>query len=503
MLKIPPGSPAFFSSDLPRPFLTSHESWVEIYWKAWQLLHQRIQTGTPANGFVPHYLDEGFNELIYQWDTGFMAMFAMYGGEEFPAMASLDNFYHKQGTDGWISRVYRESDGEPAEMASDLEPMINPPLFAWVEWKYYLQTGDNSRFSKVLPVLHAYYNWIDAHCRGVDRAAGLYCNTHLGSGMDNSPREGITSGGWVDLSAQMALFAKYMMMMAKETGDESLSSVYQQRYRLLSRLINSLMWDENSGFYYDINTRGEKIGTKTVASYWTLCAEVAAFPQARRLSEHLQNPSEFYRGHLFPSLSADDPEYRAAGGYWRGGVWAPINYMIVKGLDMYPLRELAAVAAVNHIENLYKVYKEFQPHSEEIAPEERDGEYSTLWESYAPDLPKPATRWDDRYLTRQDFVGWTGLGPVAMLLENIIGLQPSAPDDKLFWNLRIREPHGVENYRFGNIQADIHCTSNDLPAGPALVEISATHPFQLIISSQVGVKEFMVQKGKNHFEITL
>jgi len=347
VLKIPPGSPAFFGTDLPRPILGEHEYFVELYWQAWKILHEKIHHGTSANGFVANYLDEGFNELIYQWDSCFMAMFAMYGGAGFPAMQTLDNFYQKQRLDGWICRVYGEKNGEPAHLPTETEPMINPPLFAWVEWKYFLLTGDSSRFTRILPVLDSYFKWIDSNCRGFDQAKGLYYNTHLGSGMDNSPREGIEQGGWIDLSAQMALFAKYLMLISEELGEESLNSFYREKYQSLVRMINSYLWDEKEGFYFDMNRSQERIDVKTAAALWTLAAEIASFPQARRLAQHLQNPDEFYRNHLFPSLSADHPAYDTRGFYWKGGVWAPLNYMIIKGLDMYPLRELAMMASMS------------------------------------------------------------------------------------------------------------------------------------------------------------
>ena len=501
VLKIPPGSPAFFQTELPRPILSEHEHFTELYWQAWKILYDKIRHGTPANGFVAKYIDEGFNELIYQWDSCFMALFAMYGGSGFPAMQTLDNFYQKQRSDGWICRVYCESNGDPAHLPTEIEPMINPPLFAWVEWKYYLITGDSSRFSRILPILDAYFKWIDSNCRGIDRAAGLYFTTHLGSGMDNSPREGIEQGGWIDLSAQMALFAKYLMFIAEEQGEETLKSHYREKYQELGRIINSYLWDEDKGFYFDLTHSGKKIEVKTAAAFWTLAAEVASFPQARSLAQHLQNPDEFYRQHLFPSLSADHPAYDAQGFYWRGGVWAPLNYMIIKGLDMYPLRGLAIMASMNHLQNLYDVYQNFNPDTTRINPSERDGSYQTIWESYAPDISKPATRWDGKYLVRQDFVGWSGLGPVALLLENIIGLQPVAPEDKLYWDLRLRERHGVENYRFGDNVADILCESNDLPAGPAIITIRSNSSFELMISSQIGKNTFQIAEGSQVIKI--
>ncbi|GAB4340817.1 MAG: trehalase family glycosidase [Calditrichia bacterium] len=501
-IRKPPAASARLS-ELPQPYLAEHGEWVDLYWKAWELLEGKIHHGTAANGLAESYLDEGFNELIYQWDSCFMAMFAMYGGGAFPAMATLDNFYRKQRADGWICRVYWEKDGQPAHLPTLDEPMINPPLFAWVEWKYFLLTGDKSRFPEVLNHLDAYYQWIERNCAGKGAAKGLYYTTLLGSGMDNSPREAAARGGWVDLSSQMALFAKYLMWMAREAGQNQLAAEYQQKYENLRRLINSKLWDPASGFYYDLTPKGELVKVKTLAGLWPLVAEVASLPQARRLADHLNNPAEFWRPHVFPTLAADEPLYDRAGYYWRGGVWAPTNYMVIKGLKMYPLRELAAMAAMNHLKNLSLVYRHFVSDTSRIAPAERDGDYRTIWECYSPEHPRPATRWDNRYYSRQDFVGWSGLGPVAMLLEDVIGLQPSAPRGMLEWTLRLTEAHGVRNYRFGNIVADLLCTKNELPAGSAELEIKSNQPFTLTVLTQVGHFNFEVKSGYNHFTVSL
>jgi hypothetical protein len=502
-LSIPEGSPAFFQSDIPQPYFSKHQYLADLYWAAWNILYKKISYGTVENSFVPQYLDEGFNELIYQWDTCFMAIFAIYGGYNFPAMASLDNFYNKQGSDGWISRVYMESDGAAVEMPTKDEPMINPPLFAWVEWKYYLITGDSSRFSRILPILDKYYDWIDRNCRGVSGQAPLYYNTHLGSGMDNSPREGIEMGGWIDLSAQMALFAKNMLLIAGETGNDLLVTKYHRNYQNMIRMINNYMWNNSDNFYYDIDSNGKRQNTKTAAAFWPLVAEVASFPQAQHLAAHLRDSSTFYRQHLFPTLAANHPEFDGNGQYWKGGVWAPINYMIIKGLGMYPFKELAMLASLNHLDNMYEVYSNFSPDHQQIDPEERDNSYLTIWESYAPDYKRPATRWDGHYYVRQDFVGWSGLGPIALVLENILGLQPVATEKTLYWNLRLPEPHGVINYHFGKITANIHCESNELPAGEASLLIESDGDFKLIISCQVGQREFDIKKGTQYLKISL
>ncbi|MEJ2537041.1 MAG: hypothetical protein P8048_08325, partial [Calditrichia bacterium] len=73
----------------------------------------------------------------------------------------------------------------------------------------------------------------------------------------------------------------------------------------------------------------------------------------------------------------------------------------------------------------------------------------------------------------------------------------------LYWNLRLREMHGVENYRFGDNTIDIICLKNELPVAPAEIKITSNSPFHLVVSSQVGVKEFEIDAGENNLEIRL
>ena len=191
----------FPRDSVPRPILTDNPKLVELYYAAWEMAWAKITNGTAENGFVDRYMDEGFNDLIYQWDTCFMAAFGMYGRPVFPAMASLDNFYRKQRQDGYIQRVYWESTGKPAADPTVEEPLVNPPLFAWIEARYYRISGDSTRLERVLPHLVRYYDWMEEHLRAFT-GKGLYYTSPLGSGMDNTPRDGVGRGGWIDMSCQ-------------------------------------------------------------------------------------------------------------------------------------------------------------------------------------------------------------------------------------------------------------------------------------------------------------
>jgi hypothetical protein len=46
-------------------------------------------------------------------------------------------------------------------------------------------------------------------------------------------------------------------------------------------------------------------------------------------------------------------------------------------------------------------------------------------------------------------VGWSGLGPVSVLLEYVFGLRPSVPTAELTWDVRLLDAFGVAAYPFG------------------------------------------------------
>lgn len=461
---------------LPEPVLEKNPEWVELYYAAWEMAWNKIKKGTKQNGFVDFYMDEGFNELIYQWDTCFMAAFGIYGNNIFPAMSSLDNFYRKQREDGYIQRVYWESNGEMVQPPTPDEPMVNPPLFPWLELRYYQITGDDSRLKKVLPILIKYYEWIENNCKS-SAGKGLFYISPLGSGMDNVLRPNVGKAGWIDFSAQMALAANSISKIAEIVGEKNIASEFAAKFSRIKSLINKYAWDDVSQYYFDMTEDSALSNVKHIGAFWVLISEVAPDERMEALLNHLQNPKEFWRLHLVPALSADDPAYDPKGHYWLGGVWAPTNYMLIKGLEKYHQYSLAQDIAQNHIQNMAEVYYHFDPDEENIAFEERyaDG-YQTIWECYSPEMPKPATRWDNTFYSRQDFVGWSGLGPIAMLIENIIGLDIRGNENTIRWRISRGDIHGIRNIQLKKQRISLLCK----PSIRSLkIDIECEQPFQL------------------------
>jgi hypothetical protein len=490
----------FPKEELPQPVLKDNPEWIELYYAAWEMAWNKISQGTKENGFADYYMDEGFNELIFQWDTNFIVAFALYARNIFPAIQSLDNFYKKQRADGYIQRVYRETTGEPANEPTPDEPMVNPPLFAWIELKHYELTEDKLRIEQVLPILTKYYDWIESNMRD-SVGKGLYYNTMLGSGMDNTPRPNVGKAGWVDMSSQQALAALCISKLAGILNETVTEDLFNGKYIELKGLINKYCWNPDEQFYFDITTAGKLSPVKHVGALWTMLAEIPEDERVNDLIKHLTNEYEFWRPNLIPTLSFDDPQYDKNGHYWRGSVWAPTNYMTIKGLEKFGYYELANQISVNLLSNLSNVYFNFTPDETKIAFEDRyDDGYQSLWECYSPEFNEPATRWDNTFYSRQDFVGWTGLGPIAILIENIIGIEVDVPQNEITWRIYRDDEHGIKNLLFGRQKIDLICTpySNYFE-----FSVSAEESFELKIYLDGKLFSKKIKGGINTFQINL
>ena len=363
---------------------------MRLYWKAWELAFAHLKQPAPGSGFVSNFIDPAFNANTFQWDTCFMVLFAHYAEPTFHAIGSLDNFYAKEHPDGFLCREINRATGQD-QYFGGIQNAINPPLFSWVEWQNYLQTGDRSRFRDILPPLVKQYLWLKANRRRPD---GLYWNTGLGAGEDDLMRNA-TAYDWLDMTAQQAQNAYYLGRIADAVGDQATAPFFAAENASLARLVNARMWDAKTGFYYDLTQQGQPTGIKTALGFWPLLAHIATPAQARALVVHLQNTNEFWRENVVPALAHDEAGYTAEGQYWNGAVWAPTNTMVVKGLQDYGYEDLATRVTTVYLTNMADVL-------------DKTG---TIWENYAPEHPTGHGA--------RDMVGWSGDGPIALLIENI------------------------------------------------------------------------------------
>jgi glycogen debranching enzyme len=460
---------------LPQPFWDNHESSIACYWKAWELAFRNLRPPTPENGFIQNYIDTAFNDNLFLWDSVFILMFGRYGIRAFNFQQTLDNLYCKQHPDGFICREIRESDG--GDMFHRHDPTsTGPNILAWSEWEYYLNVGDLERLRRVFPVLMAYHQWMRTYRTF---PGGGYWSSGWGCGMDNQPRlpAGYAAHSdhgkmiWVDACFQAVISARLLLRIAQILEITTFNTELHAELQTLIPLINNRLWDSDSAFYYDQYESQTLNQVKSIGAYWGLLA--TSIPDERLISflNHLNNPEVFNRPHRIPTLGKDHPAYQNDGGYWLGGVWPPTNYMVLRGLSAMDASTLAFDIAQNHLNNVVEVF-------------DRRG---TVYENYAPESANPGTP------AKADFVGWGGLGPIAILFEYLFGLRPEAGENRLLWDIRLLESHGVSQYPFGSTGlVDLHCEKRSSSTEQPIIHIQSTVPLTLLLRWDGGTREVPV-----------
>jgi len=58
----------------------------------------------------------------------------------------------------------------------------------------------------------------------------------------------------------------------------------------------------------------------------------------RMMKEHFYNPQEFWGEFIIPSIARNDAAYKD-NIYWRGSIWAPMNFLVYLGLRNYNLEK--------------------------------------------------------------------------------------------------------------------------------------------------------------------
>lgn len=457
--------PYFQAKNLPSPILENSPELVELYWAAWRLAFLHLKSPILGSPLVSNYIDAAFSTSIFQWDSLFMLSFAKYGHSVFPFIQSLDNFYARQHDDGFICREIESRTGQDYYYQGK-ENSINPPLFAWIEVEYARFTGDFSRFSLIWDVLIHYAKWLEQNRQVKDGTVQhLYWNTLLGSGMDNSPRSG---SGWIDMSAQMVLMYDSLDFIATYLGKTSEAAALKNKSAAIRNEVQKWQWDSQSHFYYDVNNQGERLPGQTAAGFWPLLAHIANPEQAGFLVGHLTNPESFWRKNVFPTLAANHPHYHPAGEYWLGSIWAPTNVMIIKGLEAYGYDELAFAATSRYLDNMASVYKDT----------------GTIWENYAPESASRGCN------SKSDFVGWSGAGPIQLLIENILGIRVDGYENIIYWQPLRLDENGIENIQLGTQKVSLLIKQRDNIEVLMRIEVKAQKPFKLIFTGPMGIKSF-------------
>ncbi|HKW27905.1 MAG TPA: trehalase family glycosidase [Verrucomicrobiae bacterium] len=279
--------------------------------------------------------------------------------------------YYFQSDSCWNLLGYLDMNPQWAE--GNAVPILVPPCeimdphFFWSMWELYSRLPTSRArhdfAAKVYPLLtNAYRDWTNK----VDIDGDLLTATP--NNWDDNPRYDLIfkeikyepgwNSWWNDLtrccsenklddpapSSQLGYGAVVLQRLALALGKEAEAADWARQIQRHRQAVDSL-WDGQKG-YWIVTYRGTQRDDVLTSSiiypiFCDLCRDPTKIKQV--IEEHILNPKEFNGPFPVPTVAYDDPRYyhqkppfqNEAGGLWRGNIWMPETWIIVKGLFKY------------------------------------------------------------------------------------------------------------------------------------------------------------------------
>jgi len=257
------------------------------------------------------------------------------------AVATQRNFIDHIQADGYLpSRI-------GPDLAAPATRIAAAPLFSFESWEIAKLAQDPAFLAAAYAAgkqLHAF--WVSQRDQDQDGLAEWGSAAESLRGPDDvisaqvAPPEQVEA---VDLNSMLVMEETSLAAMATALALPSEAATWQSAAAARAALINASMWDEATGFYYDVSLATHDFTVHAagdlkrpeIAGFLPLWAGIV--PAARRpaLLAHLADPSMFLRPYGIASLSAQDPFYSAAATgccRWNGPVFVPWQWLLVRGL---------------------------------------------------------------------------------------------------------------------------------------------------------------------------
>lgn len=161
------------------------------------------------------------------------------------------------------------------------------------------------------------------------------------SGLDNSP---MYDGAVYDEESHLMLIADVGLMglyiedcralldigaiLGRHEADGELTA----RQRAVENALETL-WSEEDGIYENRDLATGALSRRiSPTNFYALYSDRVTEDRARRMCrEYYFSPDHFYGEYRMPSISRSDPAYPDQN-YWRGRIWAPMNYLVYEAM---------------------------------------------------------------------------------------------------------------------------------------------------------------------------
>ena len=253
-----------------------------------------------------------------------------------------------------------------------------PPLAAWAVYNIYKADNDLEFVKEMYPKLQAYHEWWynnrDTDGNGIAEYGAMVHDAHyqydenkkvkkddngkplldpeavIGDRgvevFENKNSKGEVVGysinqESVDLNAYLYAEKAFLKSLAEALGKMEDAKRYEEEAKKVADYVNKYMFDEATGFYYDlqINKTGEEkkllvnrgMGTEGWIPLW---AKMSPQDKADKVVKNIMDENKFNLKMPFPTASKDNPRFDA-GRYWRGPVWLDQALYGVEALENY------------------------------------------------------------------------------------------------------------------------------------------------------------------------
>lgn len=225
----------------------------------------------------------------------------------------------------------------------------------WAIWLFYLTDGETEWIRELIPAMKKY---IAGHEKKYQNPPGslLTERTHSLTGKEYQPSywyfhnfpknpkdpAGFTPLKRVDRSVYHYLNLTGLANLLKALGEDG--SEYEKKAQALKQEINDRMWDEETGFYYDLHDEtGEKAMVRNIVGIYPYWAEMAAKGNERGILP-LMDREAFATGSVFATVSRDCPAFSPSGGWMgnyikgrNGCVWCGPSWPYTNGIALEAL----------------------------------------------------------------------------------------------------------------------------------------------------------------------
>jgi alpha,alpha-trehalase len=359
LLKLPSGN------ELTAADVAPAREYIKGYWKNLERHHPNDDEsllGLPNPYLVPSYDENAsfdYDELYY-WDSYFMVQGMLHGELADKELVSgiLEN----------LTSLFQRFKVIPNASRTYLMGRSQPPFLSTFIFDVYdaFKPGDEWLKDAIEIAKQEYETvWMGTkkpNDRAVYQDLSRYYDINMlhdlaeaESGWDMTPRFNRKTLNYLPVDLNALLF-KYEMDFARAAaifGDSRDAARWTAAANARKRTMNHLMWDKLRGLYYDYNFVREKRGNvSSLASYFTMWAGLVTDKQAEQMVKALRRFEN--KGGVATTDALPIGQYVLGSmptqwAYPNG--WAPLQYIVIKGLERYGYHEDAKRVAMKWLKN--------------------------------------------------------------------------------------------------------------------------------------------------------